>query len=436
MNARLSGPRGLVSSGAVVLAGLGLAACQSLIGADFDAAHERGSDQSSGAGCGAGGAGCGDAGAFGAGRAGASEPHEPGGRGGATTGDSGGGTSGGRGDDGSIGGAPPTGANPDLHSGTRRLDAHGTDVAVVSRRPGLLDVFAVSGGRIAFNRYDGQQWSPAEYLGGPDASVPTARLSAVAAAFNPDRIDVFAVGEDGSVYHWHSSPSAGALEWFGPEYLASACPARPSAGIGVASWGLQRIDAFWICPSGSLGHVWGSGDALTNIETGDDESIYYLRPPAPVAWASRIKVVSSAFGRLDLFMLSASGRGLLHHWYTLQENSYWGPPQRPNAELLITGTPGDGAVLDGLVVANGREGLDLFLRFRAARSELRRLRYRGGAWATPAPGEAMPELDALGAARLPSIFDTLSWSPPALDIFGADADGRIIDVWLGDYHSP
>jgi hypothetical protein len=410
-------PRVPVSFVALIGAGLGLASCERLLGADFDAKHERRSNErANDAGCVVAGAGCAD--------------------------DSSGGVAGDASDPmldpthgGSAGVGSAASAAGAAQAGTRRLAARGTDAAAVSRRPGQLDLFVVTDGSIAFHRFDGHVWAAPEYLGGPGASAPTSPLAAVGAAFNPDRIDVFAVGEDGAIYRWYSSAGAGPVEWSSPEYLAFAGPARPSGGIGVASWQPQRLDAFWICPSGNLGHFWSYRDNWV-IETGDDESVFYLRPIAPVAWQSQIKVVSSALGRLDIFMLAASGRGLLHHWHVSQDASFWGAPQRPHAEQLITGDPHDpAAVLDELAVANVREGLDLFLRFRGARSDLRRLRYRDG-WATSPVGESLPQLKALGVDALPAIFDAASWAPPALDIFGADADGRVVDVWLGDYRTP
>jgi hypothetical protein len=411
-------PRIAGRGAALVLSGLGLAACETLIGADFDAQHGRHADEPmSQAGCAADDAQC-TAGATGGLAGGASEPMPVLSLGGSVD----------------VGGADA--GTGDTGAGTRRLDARGIDAALVSRRPGLLDLFVVTDGRIAFNRYDGRVWSAPEYLGGPDASAPTSRLAAVAATFNPDRIDVFAVGEDGSIYRWHSSAGAGAVEWSAPQYLSFAGPARPSGGIAVASWQPQRLDAFWICPSGNLGHFWSWQDRPV-VESGDDESVFYLRPIAPVAWRSQIKAVSSARGRLDIFMLAGTGRALLHHWHVLQDESFWGAPQRPHAEQLITGDPHDvDGVLDDLAVANVREGLDVFLRFRGTRGALRRLRLRDGAWATSPVGESMPQLEALGVHVLPTIFDASSWSPPALDIFGADRDGRVVDVWLGDYQSP
>jgi len=400
------------------LAGLGLVACETLLGADFDAQHGRRPDEPlSRAGCAADDLECG-AGTAGGRPGGGSEPMTL-----PIVG-------------GSVGaGGADTGAG-DVGDGIRRLDASGTDAALVSRRPGLLDLFLVIDGRIAFHRYDGRVWSAPEYLGGPDAGAPTSRLSAVAATFNPDRLDVFAVGEDGSIYRWYSSPGTGAVEWSAPEYLAFAGPARPSGGIALASWQPQRLDAFWIRPSGNLGHYWSWRDYAV-VESGDDESVFYLRPVAPVAWQSQIKAVSSALGRLDVFMLAGSGRALLHHWHVSQYGSYWGAPQRPHAEQLATGDPHrDGAVLDDLAVANVREGVDVFLRFRGARSGLRRLRHRDGAWATSPEGESMPQLEALGVHAWPTLFDALSWSAPALDIFGADREGRVVDAWLGDYHTP
>lgn len=415
----MNGPGSAWSRAAVSLAcgvGLALAACEALINADFDAKHARRSNEAESAAGGAAGASDGAEPPVVAGRQGLEEP-EPAANANA----------------GAAGGAAPDAASP--LSGVRRLDARGSDSAVVSRRPGLLDLFVVSDGRIAFHRYDGQGWSAPEYLGGPQADAPTSPIATVAAAFNPDRIEVFAIGEDGSIYHWYSSAGADAVEWFGPEYLAVAGPARPSGGIAATSWQPARLDAFWIRPSGNLGHLWIQ-DGNGAVESGDDDSIFYLRPLEPVAWASRIKVVSSAIGRLDIFMLAASGRSLLHHWH-ITDGSFWGSPQRPHSEQLVIGHWNDGAgVLDGLAAANVRQGLDLFLRFRGARHELRRLRYRDGAWATPAIGEPMPQLEALGLSSVPTIFDALSWSPPALDLFGADADGRLLDVWLDEYQSP
>lgn len=400
---------------ALSLSGLGLLACETLLGADFDAMHARRSDEPMS-------------------RAGGAADDTEGGTG--VAGGPSGGASGPMPVPSLAGSVAAGGAGAgDAGAGAGRLDARGTDAALVSRRPGLLDLFLVTDGRIAFHRYDGNVWSAPEYLGGPDASAPTSRLAAVAATFNPDRLDVFAVGEDGSIYRWYSSAGAGAIEWSPAEYLAFAGPARPSGGIAVASWQPQRLDAFWICPSGNLGHYWSWRDYPV-VESGDDESVFYLRPIAPVAWQSQIKAVSSALGRLDIFMLAGSGRALLHHWHVSQDGSYWGAPQRPHAEQLITGDPNDvDGVLDDLAVANVREGLDVFLRFRGTRSGLRRLRHRDGAWATSPVGESVPQLEALGVHALPTIFDALSWSAPALDIFGADRDGRVVDVWLGDYHT-
>jgi hypothetical protein len=83
-------------------------------------------------------------------------------------------------------------------------------------------------------------------------------------------------------------------------------PGTATGGVGVASWGVNRLDAFFVTTHGTLGHVW-SDDAGTNWAGVEDLGGWLPigSTPAAVSWGP---------GRIDVFVKNTANV-IDHVWY-------------------------------------------------------------------------------------------------------------------------
>jgi hypothetical protein len=222
------------------------------------------------------------------------------------------------------------------------------DPVAVSWDHDRLDVFVVgTDGALYHKAWDGHQWLPSvidyERLGLPKAGV-TIRGNPVAVSWDHDRLDIFVVGTDGSLYHkwWDGAqwgPSATTFEFMGGEIVGDAT---------VISWDHDRLDVFVIWIGGSLRHKAWNGVQWQPSVTGYD----YLGQPAPAGELARNPVVNSwGHDRLDIFAVGTDG-ALYHKWW---DGANWGPSQ-VEFEFMDGGITRDPAV-----VSWDHDRLDVFV---------------------------------------------------------------------------
>jgi repeat uncharacterized protein DUF346 len=169
------------------------------------------------------------------------------------------------------------------------------------------------------------KWRSWESLGG------LVNFDFAAAAWGPDRLDVFGVGPDSALYHrwWDGS-------WHAWELLGGKLTSGPAA----VSWGPNRIDVVARGGDNAVWHKWFDG-AWHNWESLGGQA---SSPPAIASWAP---------GRLDVFVAGTDKRlyhkyfdGGWHDWLSLGGSLTSGPAAvswGPN-RIDVVARGGDNAV--------------------------------------------------------------------------------------------
>jgi hypothetical protein len=184
------------------------------------------------------------------------------------------------------------GASPSLTSGWESLQGTlASAPEAASWGGGRLDVFARgTDGGLWHEWRDGGLWSRWEPLGG---ALP-ANADPGAVSWSPGRVDVFVKGSDSTLWHtwWDGS------RWIGWESLGGVLKSGPD----VASWAPGRLDVFVRGTDDGLWHRWWDANGWSGWESlggtlGSD--------PGAVSWAE---------GRIDVFARSTTNQ-LLHRWF-------------------------------------------------------------------------------------------------------------------------
>lgn len=254
--------------------------------------------------------------------------------------------------------------------------------ATASWGPGRLDVFARgTDGQLWHKWYTGA-WAGWEPLGGSLASDPAV------VSWGPNRIDVFARSASGALLHrwWDGS------QWRGWETLPGSMNSAPA----VASWQAGRLDVFAKGADGTLIHKWYDGgwsgwESLGGVLTSD---------PAAVSWGP---------GRLDVFARGTDGQ-LWHKWY--DGTWRWWEPLGGG----LQGGP------DVAAWAAGR--LDVFVR--GTDNQLWRKWWDGTGWYGWEPLFAPVTVAGSGLVSDPA---SVSWGPGRIDVFGHAFDGAVWHKW-------
>ena len=221
-----------------------------------------------------------------------------------------------------------------------------------------------------------------EHLGGQTTSEPAA------VSWGGSRLDVFARGTDGALWHRWADDSQTA--WAAWESLAGQVTSSPA----VASWGPDRLDVFARGDGGGLWHKpwegksWGSWANLGG-QMGS--------APAAVSWAPN---------RVDVFARGADG-ALWQVWWNGTEWSGW---QRIGGK--ITSAPA--------AVSSAPDRIDVFAR--GEDNQLWRAKWDGKVWAW----------DRLGG-ELTSAPAAVARPGGRLDVFAVGADrGMWRRSWDGE----
>jgi hypothetical protein len=155
--------------------------------------------------------------------------------------------------------------------------------AAVSWTQGRLDVFALGSDHVIYRRAaaNGSTWAAWEPLGGKFRSPPAA------VSWGPGRLDLFALGyANGAMFHkyWNGGawvPSQGSWEPLpllpgGVQFTIAEAPA-------AVSWAPNRLDVFALGPNGTIYHTWNTGGPWPNWEALGGR---FLHTPAAVSWGS------------------------------------------------------------------------------------------------------------------------------------------------------
>ena len=181
------------------------------------------------------------------------------------------------------------------------------DLTVTSWGPNRLDLFA-RGCNQATCRLFRLSWSlSTQWLGWQDlGQTPGGALGPglSAVAWDVGRLDVFATSSAGGVYHAYSNdPNPFNWDQFGNQ----PAPSNVSSGaLAAISWGPSRLDLYIVGDNGSVYHIaWGGGPWLSWDSP-------YSTPVPPGAGAARGPINASAWGvdRLDVYVSGTST-----HWY-------------------------------------------------------------------------------------------------------------------------
>jgi hypothetical protein len=277
---------------------------------------------------------------------------------------------------------------------------------VVSWDHDRLDVFAVgSDGALYHKAWDGGQWLPSsglESLGGIILGSPAV------ASWDHDRLDIFVIGTDRALYH---------KAWDGSQWLPSATGYDRLGGVilgspAVASWDHDRLDIFVVGTDGGLYHkAWDGSQWLPSVENYDDLGIPI--PGGPIR--GNPVVVSWDHDRLDIFVVGSADGALYHKWW---DGSQWGPS--------VSGFE----FMDGFIVGNpaavdsDHDRLDVFVI--GGDGALYHKAWNGRQW--------LPALT--GYERLGGTFlgdpAAVCWDHQRMDIFAVGTDRALYhNAWEG-----
>ena len=181
--------------------------------------------------------------------------------------------------------------------------------------------------------------------GGGPTGLPQEITSAPAAvSWGPNRIDTFARGANGHMWHKWLDGSV----WSGWEDLAGDL----TSAVGVASWQPNRLDCFARGPGDHMWHKWWDGSSWSGWE---DLGGQCSSAPAAVSWGR---------GRIDCFVRGYDDK-LWHKWFDASGWSDW-----EDLGGVLTAAPA--------VVARGENRLDCFVR--GTDNQMWRRSWTGDVW--------------------------------------------------------
>jgi len=261
--------------------------------------------------------------------------------------------------------------------------------SAVAWDPTRLDVFAVGRDQGLWHwwRNDGGQWGGPEARGG---SLPGEGVSAVARG--PNRLDVFGVGGNNQLNHWAWNGAS----WSGPQALGGNLPAET---VSAVAWDSNRLDVFAPGqPGNQLFHWSWNGANWSGPEA-----------RGGVLNAEGVSAVSWGPNRLDVFGVE-EGTGQLLHWSwdgAWHDNEKRGG--RMNAETVSA-------------VSWGPNRLDVF-GVEAGTGHLLHWSWDGARWNGP---------ESLGGTMASEGVSAVSTGPNRLTVFGIEAGSGQLLRWTWD----
>ena len=180
--------------------------------------------------------------------------------------------------------------------------------------------------------------------GGPFGGIQELTSAPAAVSWGPNRIDTFARGSNGHMWHkwWDGSV------WSQWEDLAGDL----TSAVGVASWAANRLDCFVRGPGDHMWHKWWDGSSWSQWE---DLGGQLSSAPAAVSWGS---------GRIDCFVRGYDNK-MWHKWF----DGSWSDWEDLGGDLHAAAPA---------VCSRGNQRLDCFVR--GADSRLWRKSFTGSVW--------------------------------------------------------
>lgn len=255
--------------------------------------------------------------------------------------------------------------------------------SAVSWSANRLDAFALGfDGNLWHRWWNGSSWGGPENLGGGKLI-----NSPSAASWAANRLDVFAVGSDGDLYHawWDGS------NWGGPENLSGGNLINSPSAV---SWAANRLDIFAVASDGNLYHKWWDGSSWGGLENRGGGN--FINSPSAVSWAAN---------RLDVFANGSDGN-LYHTWW---DGSSWGGWENRGGGNFV-GSPS--------AVSWAANRLDVFTIGNDG--NLYHAWWDGSNWGGP---------ENLGGGNLVNSPSAVSWAANRLDIFAVGSDGDLYHKW-------
>ncbi|MFI1034253.1 hypothetical protein [Streptomyces sp. NPDC020951] len=287
------------------------------------------------------------------------------------------------------------------------------NIAVASRSPGNLDLFAVGSDGVVYTTwwYEGNEWGAVTNDWRPIGGFfpPNAPLAAVAKS--PDSIDVFVTGNDGRVYtSWWYEGS----DWSGinNNWRSIGGFFPPGAPLSVTSRNPGNLDVF---VTGNDGRVytswWYAGNEWSGINDNWRSIGGFFPAGAPV------KAIAKSPDSIDLFITGNDGRVYTSWWYAGADwsgiNDNWrsvGGFFPPGAPLSVTSrNPGN---LDVFVTGNdGRVYTSWW--------------YAGNEWS--GINDNWRSIGGFFPAGAP--VNAVAKTPDSIDLFVSGNDGRVYTSW-------
>jgi hypothetical protein len=158
------------------------------------------------------------------------------------------------------------------------------------------------------------------------------------------RLELFLVGEDGAVWHiWQTAANNGWSGWtsHGKPPMGVSFAGTPGLAIGAGPGAGRRLELFAVGSDGALWHIWQTAPSngwVNWTAHGNPAGVKLLGAPA---------MASSADGRLELFVVGSDG-ALWHIWQTAPGGGWvsWTGHGGPSGVRLL-GSPTLAASADG-----------------------------------------------------------------------------------------
>jgi hypothetical protein len=307
---------------------------------------------------------------------------------------------------------PPGNGWEPLGSAPSTSDSWVRQVAVASWDPGRLDVIGLAkpaGSFVLLHKaWTGSSWSPSQF-GWNNLGGDLSDYEPMVVAWGPNRLDIFAVWSDLSMYHkaWTGS------SWSGWSPLGGAFRSGPA----VASWGPNRLDVFGLGNSLGMYHkawmgtLWHpsnpSWQGLGGVFAEVDETVF---PPAVASWGP---------DRLDIFGPGKS-LGMYHKAWT---GSSWYPS--------TTGWQALGGTFRNVqpaVASWGPNRLDIF-----AIGDDHGMYHK--AWMGDHWHPSNPSWQGLGG-WFTGAPAAVAWGPDRLDVFAVGSEEMYHKAWNGSHWEP
>jgi hypothetical protein len=193
--------------------------------------------------------------------------------------------------------------------------------AACSWHQGRIDVFAPVGDGIAQATYTGGEWTSFNPLPVLEVGMVQAEGGGYPAAvcWEPGRIDLFAIGNDGALWHLWFSNGAWSSNWASLGTIPVTIAIQATAiNPAAASWGPGRLDVFALGDPDVLQHTWY--DNNSGFDDNWDSPI-----PGPTGDTfTQPTAVSCNPGRIDVFVGEGPPSSLQVWW-----NSYVPPAPVP-----------------------------------------------------------------------------------------------------------